>query len=68
MLYPNLEAELKRRNITRRMIADDFEVSLSAVSDRLNGNSPVSMAFAKSIKARYEIDVPLEILFEVNPM
>ena len=63
-MFPNLEAELKRRGISRRMIAQDFGLATSTVYARLAGKSPLSVSFAKEIKTVYEIDVPLEELFE----
>lgn len=63
MLFPNLEAELKRRGVTRASMAKDFDLAISTVSARLSGISPMPMAFAKEIKKKYSIDVPLEELF-----
>lgn len=63
-MFPNLEAELKRRGITRGMIAQDFGLAISTVYARLSGKSPLSVSFAKDIKSAYEINVPLEELFE----
>jgi len=63
MAFPNLEAELKRRGVTRSIIAQDFGLSISTVSARLTGKSPLPMSFAKKIKSVYSIDIPLEELF-----
>lgn len=63
-MFPNLEAELKRRGITRVMIAQDFNLAISTVYSRLSGKSPIPVSFAKGLKSTYEINVPLEELFE----
>ncbi|HRX59585.1 MAG TPA: helix-turn-helix transcriptional regulator [Eubacteriales bacterium] len=63
MFYPNLEAELKRRGVTRLQIADDFGLSISTVSCRLTGKSQIPLTFAEDLKRRYSIEVPLEELF-----
>lgn len=64
MMFPNLEAELKRRGITRGKIAQDFNLAISTVYARLSGRSPLSVSFAKELKSTYEINVPLEELFD----
>ena len=63
-MFPNLEAELKRRGISRRMIAQDFGLAISTVYSRLAGKSSLPVSFAKQKKSFYEISVPLEELFE----
>lgn len=63
-MFPNLEAELKRRDISRMKIAKDFGLAISTVYARLTGKSPMPVSFAKQIKSVYEINVPLDELFE----
>jgi len=63
-MFPNLEAELKRRDISRMKIAQDFGLAISTVYARLSGKSPIPVSFAKKIKSAYKINVPLEELFE----
>jgi len=65
-MYPNLRAELARRNLT----LDDVRVclgkeSVSAVSSKMRGVSPFT--FDEAIKIKNDLlktDIPLEILFE----
>lgn len=63
MRYPNLEAELKRRGVTRLMISNDLNLAISTVSARLTGKSSISMQFAKDLKKQYGISIPLDELF-----
>ena len=50
MYYPNLEAELKRKNIRRIDLAKALGLALSTISDKLTGKSDISLALAKKIK------------------
>ncbi len=63
-MFPNLEAELKRRDISRNKLAEDLGIAVSTVYARLSGKSPMPVAFAKRIKRTYEINVPMDELFE----
>lgn len=63
-MFPNLEAELKRRDISRIKFAEDLGIAVSTAYARLSGKSPMPVAFAKRIKRTYEIDVPMDELFE----
>ena len=62
-MYPNLEAELKRRNIKRTTLADYLGISISTMSEKMQGNSDFSLGVAKKIKDFLGVDIPLEILF-----
>ena len=63
-MFPNLEAELKRRDISRIKFAEDLGIAVSTAYARLSGKSPMPVAFAKRIKRTYEIDVPMDEFFE----
>ena len=65
-MYPALEAELARRALTRQRIADDFKIAISTVSSRLTGKTDMPFSFAVSLRKKYEIDIPLEVLFRRN--
>ena len=62
MYYPNLEAELKRKNIRRIDLAKALGLALSTISDKLTGKSDISLALAKKIKDFLGVDT-LEVLF-----
>lgn len=63
MVYPNLEAELKRNGISRKTIAKDFGLALSTVYSRLSGRTALTVSFADALRKRYKIAVPLDELF-----
>lgn len=62
-MYINLEAEIRRKSLTRRELAKKLKISLSTLSLKLNGKSPINLLLAKKIKNILEVDIPLEILF-----
>ena len=59
----NLEAELKRKNIKRKDLAEKLNLTIGTVSLKLNGKAPITLAEAKEIKSVLSVDIPLEILF-----
>lgn len=63
-MYGNLEAELKRRGITRGKLAKEMDLTPSTISLKLNGKSDISLKEAMRIKRIIGVDIPLEILFE----
>lgn len=62
-MYPNLEAELKRKNIKRADIANHLGISISTVSEKMQGNSDFSFGAAVKIKQLLGVSIPLEELF-----
>ncbi|NOW85348.1 transcriptional regulator with XRE-family HTH domain [Clostridium beijerinckii] len=64
-MYNNLEAELRRRKIKRKDLADKLNLTISTVSLKLNGKAPITLHEAKLIKQILNVDIPLEDLF--NP-
>jgi len=66
-MYPNLNAELARRDIKRADVARDlFDGRSSTVSDKLNGKYPLLLSEAKKIRDFYFPDLELGYLFEVR--
>lgn len=63
-MYPNLEAELKRKNIRRADLARFLACTIATVSEKMQGKSDFSLTAAKKIKAWLNVDMPLEILFD----
>lgn len=63
-MYPNLEAELKRKNIKRQKIGEILNLSQSTISQKLTGQYDIKLKEAKEIKEFLKVDIPLEILFE----
>lgn len=62
-MYPNVKAELARRDITLSTLADRMEMSLSTLSGKLK-EGRILLGEAKKIKKILETDLPIEVLFE----
>lgn len=62
-MYPNLNAERARKNITLEKLADALDVTVATVSLKLSGKTPVTLAEAKKIKETIGTSLSLEILF-----
>ena len=63
-MYPNLEAELRRRNLKRADLAAQLGCAPSTVVEKMQGKSEFSMKAAKKIKAWLGGELTLEYLFE----
>ena len=63
-MYPNCKAELARRDITLEKLAKVLGLTITTVSQKLNGRYPLTLREAKAIKNFLNVDIPLEILFE----
>lgn len=63
-MFPNLRAEMARRNITGYELADKIGVTNSTFSQKFNGKSLFDLDEAISIKKALGTDMPLEQLFE----
>lgn len=63
-MYRNVDAELKRKGMTRSDLAKKLKIAPSTLSLKLSGKSFVTLDEAKRIKEILEVDIPLEILFE----
>lgn len=65
MKFPNLNAEMARKDISQKslsmMLGWD---SISKISRKLNGQSPITLEEAMDIKKVLDVDIPLEELFE----
>ncbi|MDU1115291.1 MAG: helix-turn-helix transcriptional regulator [Clostridium butyricum] len=62
-MYNNLEAELKRKKILRKDLAEGLNLTISTVSQKLNGKANLTLPEALAIKKFLKVDIPLEKLF-----
>lgn len=67
-MYINLEAELRRKNIRRKDLAEKLHLTIGTVSQKLNGKSPITLDEAKDIKNMLDVNIPLEELFKTCDM
>ena len=65
-MYPNLSAEMARRRIGNKAIAELLNLSQSRISELMNGKAKIGFSIeqAKKIYAFLAVDMPLEVLFE----
>lgn len=64
LLYRNLEAELARKQISRKELAEMLGLTATTLSFKLNGKSELSLTECVEIKKLLKIDKPIEYLFE----
>lgn len=62
-MFPNLEAELKRKNIKRADLAQLLNCSVGTISEKMTGGSAFSFDAAVKIKKFIGVDIALEELF-----
>ena len=65
-LYPILEAELEKQQLTHTELAQHLELGIGTMKDRLNGNRTLDLDTAIAIKKFWGVDMPLEELFKKN--
>jgi transcriptional regulator with XRE-family HTH domain len=68
-MYSNLRAEIARKNLTLEKIVEklkerDINITVSMLSQKLNGKYEIYLKEAKALKEIVETDLPLDILFE----
>ncbi|NCB52868.1 MAG: XRE family transcriptional regulator [Clostridia bacterium] len=62
-MFRNLDAELKRKGMTRGDLAKAMNITPSTMSMKLNGKSGLTLNEAMRIKAILDVDIPIEQLF-----
>lgn len=64
-MYPEVRAEMARKNITLKMMVQDkrLHYTVGTLSLKLNGKAPLTFADACAIKAVLKSELPLEELF-----
>lgn len=65
-MYRNLEAEIKRRGLSRLALAEQMGCNPSTISFKLTGKRPFTLPEAKRLKAILQVQLPLEVLFAVD--
>lgn len=67
-MYSNLRAEIARKNLTLEKIVNELNkrgitITVSMLSQKLNGKYELYFKEAKALKEIVETDLPLDILF-----
>ena len=65
-MYPNLNAEIARKGIVRKEIAEGLGISPSTLSLKLNGKAIVTLREAATIKRILNVNMPIEELFSTQ--
>ncbi len=68
-MYPNLRAEIARKDYTLKKIVEEmkkrgFNLTITMLSQKLNGKYDLYLNEAKALKEIVETDLPIDILFE----
>lgn len=62
-MYPNLRAEMARKNISTVELAEKSGIATTTMYDKLNGKSKITLDDAYAIKKALDVDIPIEVLF-----
>ena len=62
-MYPNLNAEMARRNITVMMLSERTGIKYNTLAAKLRGKQPVMMSDAKKIRDAISEDLTVDYLF-----
>lgn len=65
-MYPNLDAELARKKITRTQLAKILKVNPGTLSLKLNGKAPLTLTECIEIKQTVGEQYSIEYLFATN--
>lgn len=65
-MYPNLNAELARRTISRRSLAEKIKMPYSTLMDKINGRSQFTLDEATSIRMCIDPELSIDELFFTN--
>jgi len=65
-MYPNLAAEMARKGIKQKDIAEMLKIRSATVSLKLSRKAPLMIDEAFKIKMKFFPECPLEYLFELE--
>lgn len=65
-MYNNLEAELRRKRITREMLADTLGVNIATVSKKLNTPDRMKLCEAVKIQETFFPGMDMNVLFRYD--
>lgn len=65
-MYPNLEAEMARRKISRLHLARELSITPTTLSLKLNGKSDLSLRECVRIKRVLNTEETVDYLFETE--
>lgn len=62
-MFPNLDAEMARRKITRTSLAEQIHRTPTTLCLKLNGKTPITLAECLEIKEAIGTDLSIDYLF-----
>lgn len=65
-MYPNLEAEMARRKVTRLELAAKLKMTATTLGNKLNGKSDISLLECLAIKKELNINMTVDELFKTE--
>lgn len=65
-MFPNLDAEMARRKITRAMLAERIHKTPTTLSLKLNGKAPLTLAECIEIKNEVDPECTVDYLFQTE--
>ena len=65
-MYPNLEAEMARRKVTRLELAAKLKMTATTLGNKLNGKSDISLQECLAIKKELNINMTVDELFKTE--
>ena len=68
MMYPNLNAEMARHNVTPKDISEVLNVTLETARNKLYGRTKVSTQEAEVIRDAYFPGMTIDYLFSLKPI
>lgn len=63
-MYPNLNAEMARRNLTALTLAERTGIPYSTLTAKLAGKTSLKLSEAKAIKRALDTDMSIDELFD----
>lgn len=65
-MFPNLNAEMARKKMTRGALAEKLNIAPTTLSLKLNGKALITLTECKEIKKALGTDCSIEYLFETE--
>ena len=65
-MFPNLDAEMARRKITRQTLADKIHKTPTTISLKLNGKAPITLVECIEIKNAIDESLSVDYLFKTE--
>jgi hypothetical protein len=63
-MFPNLRAEMARKNITSREVSKKLDIGVKSMSNKLIGKTEFKRKEMFTIKHEYFPEMPIDYLFE----